>query len=207
MATKNLARTVIEGGRYYHNAWFRRHSSKVERAKVRQCLSTIRSDILLWEDTVLPVRDPVCKLFRDKLSPAYRFLSSRVGKPWNETHALLRQRFDDRAFLISGESAVEAWPNFCFETTPRPPGRCFRWLDVSRADRDLIVPRRVNAFQPLAAQAPRADLSLSRRIAGTGLRSRLSLVRLQAGRPRRRSAARGVAPGRRLGRKPSAHSG
>ena len=36
MSTKNLARTVIEGGRYRGNRWFRRYSHKQERTAEHQ---------------------------------------------------------------------------------------------------------------------------------------------------------------------------
>lgn len=36
MSTKNLARTVIEGGRDHYSRFFRRHSNAVERTRTHQ---------------------------------------------------------------------------------------------------------------------------------------------------------------------------
>jgi hypothetical protein len=96
MATKNLARTVIEGGRARFNQFERRHSSRVERACFRAHESRILHDLDVADAETEPIRKPVQRAFHDKLGPAYRFLSSRVGRPWNETHALLFARFDTR---------------------------------------------------------------------------------------------------------------
>lgn len=105
LSTKNLARTVIEGGRTWYSIFERRRSSKLERQHVRFELRALRLDLELWDELALTPRKPVRRDFADKLAPAYRFLSSRAGKKWNESpvgdfpgssYSLLRQRFDDR---------------------------------------------------------------------------------------------------------------
>jgi hypothetical protein len=94
MSTKNLARTVIEGGRYRGNRWDRRHSNKSERAAER-CLSN-RIHLLDVDGALYEPRTPVRASFRDKLAPAERWMRSQVGRPWNKVRGELMQRFDTR---------------------------------------------------------------------------------------------------------------
>jgi len=94
MSTKNLARTVIEGGRYRGNRWFRRYSHKQERTAEQQLSSRVMRtevDSMLYE-----VRRHHGRAFRDKLAPAERWLRSQVGRPWNKVRGELMQRFDTR---------------------------------------------------------------------------------------------------------------
>jgi hypothetical protein len=94
MSTKNLARTVIEGGRYRSNRSDRRHSNGEHRTAQRRSLANIRH--LDPEDLVFEPRTSVRPSFRDKLSPAKRWLDSQVGRPWNIVRGELLQRFDTR---------------------------------------------------------------------------------------------------------------
>lgn len=95
MSTKNLARTVIEGGRYAGNRWDRRHSNQVVRTATRQhCHELCNWDAL--DAPLPPVRSPVYRSFDDKLAPALRWLKSQVGRPWNKVQAELFERFDTR---------------------------------------------------------------------------------------------------------------
>jgi hypothetical protein len=94
MSTKNLARTVIEGGRYRWNRWQRRHSHSEHRVAQREALAGIRCGDP--EDVVFEGRPGVRPQFRDKLSPAKRWLGSQVGRPWNLVRGELLRRFDTR---------------------------------------------------------------------------------------------------------------
>jgi hypothetical protein len=95
MSTKYLARTVIEGGRARYNRFERRHSNSCERRRER-----VVSSLLLRskepEMAVYPVRKVVYRAFRDKLSPAERWLESQVGRPWSKVRSELFARFDTR---------------------------------------------------------------------------------------------------------------
>jgi hypothetical protein len=94
MATKNLSRTVIEGGRYRGNRWSRRYSHKQERTAEQQLSNRMmRTDV---DAALYEPRKPVWREFRDKLSPAERWMRSQVGRPWNKVHGELMQRFDTR---------------------------------------------------------------------------------------------------------------
>jgi hypothetical protein len=95
MSTKNLARTVIEGGRAHHNRRDRRNSNGPVRANERD----VSRHLLLsadLDDVVYPRRVTVERWFHDKLAPAERWLGSQVGRPWNKVRSELFARFDTR---------------------------------------------------------------------------------------------------------------
>jgi hypothetical protein len=95
MSTKNLSRTVIEGGRYHHNSWLRRYSNAVDRVREREMSSSLlRSTDLDGE--VYACRSPIYRDFYDKLSPAARWLESQIGRPWNRVRGELFACFDTR---------------------------------------------------------------------------------------------------------------
>jgi len=95
MSTKNLAHTVIEGGRYRHNKFLRRYSNAAERARAH----AHERQLLLAPECVeeqFEPRTPVRRAFRDKLSPARRWLKSQVKRPWDKVRSELFARFDAR---------------------------------------------------------------------------------------------------------------
>jgi hypothetical protein len=95
MSTKNLARTVIEGGRNGYSRWARRHSHAVERAQTHWMEQRLCRDFDP-EIAVFRPRDAVAKSFDDKLGPARRWLRSQVGRPWDKVRSDLFARFDTR---------------------------------------------------------------------------------------------------------------
>lgn len=97
MATKNISRSSLEGGRYGYNKYERNASHRHERSRAREWLSNVRKDPEYADEAVIKPRDPVYKGFTDKLNPAYRFLASRCGRTWAEVHSELRNRFDVRS--------------------------------------------------------------------------------------------------------------
>lgn len=97
MATKNLARTVIEGGRYYSNCYFRRHSHRIPRMQWRALARELASDPeSCWDGLSIEPLQPQGRYPRDKLGPAARFLRSRVGRPWNDVRSEIARKFDAR---------------------------------------------------------------------------------------------------------------
>src|SRR5678815_2009635 len=95
MATKNLARTVIEGGRAHYNRFQRRHSNSVERTHAHVLERELcRAQEL--DDVVFEPRQHVYRGFHDKLGPARRWLRSQVGRPWDKVQSELFARFDSR---------------------------------------------------------------------------------------------------------------
>lgn len=96
MSKKNLSRSIIEGGRNSYNKWERRNSSSVERVNERALLKKVVSDPDLDAGAVHAKRRKVYKGFDDKLSPIYRWLDSRIGKPWDEVYSEIKSKFDVR---------------------------------------------------------------------------------------------------------------
>jgi hypothetical protein len=96
MATKNLARTAIEGGRcgYYQMEVAAQAGS--ERAATRDFLRKAARDRDDAEGLPDPRRRPVHVCFSDKLSPVYRYLDANCGRPWNKVREDLFGRFDIR---------------------------------------------------------------------------------------------------------------
>jgi hypothetical protein len=95
MSTKNLARTVIEGGRARYNKIQRYHSHAQQRRAEHMVSSRLLCDSEL-DDVVYPARERVYQGFDDKLGPAERFLESQIGRPWNKVRSELFARFDSR---------------------------------------------------------------------------------------------------------------
>jgi hypothetical protein len=104
VATKDLSRTVIEGGRYYSNCFMRRASHGGERASTRDWLSLVEDDLEYAESSVAPPIRRIPKSFRDKLGPAKRWLASQVGRPWAKVYSELCTRFDTRT--LAGRHVV-----------------------------------------------------------------------------------------------------
>ena len=95
MSTKNLGRTVIEGGRTHYYQFQRQHTNAVERANRHQLEHALVAGVDP-ENAVFVPRQPVYRDFADKLGPARRWLRSQVGRPWNKVRSELFARFDTR---------------------------------------------------------------------------------------------------------------
>ena len=95
MSTKNLARTVIEGGRAPRNRWERRRSNALERRWEAQASARLRLALAPEEISYQP-RPKVYAELRDRLGPARRWLEAQVGRPWNDVRSALIKRFDTR---------------------------------------------------------------------------------------------------------------
>lgn len=95
MTTKNLARTVIEGGRDRYNKFRRRNSNAAERIRAHAHEQALLRATECVDDPFEP-RQPVGRAFHDKLSPARRWLSSQVGRSWDKVRGELFARFDAR---------------------------------------------------------------------------------------------------------------
>jgi len=96
MSTKNLARTVIEGGRRGFNKWERRYSHKETRADQKAYLSEVKEDNENWYEYDIEPTRPIYKEFTDKLNPMQRWLSSQVGRLWDDVRSDVAKTFDTR---------------------------------------------------------------------------------------------------------------
>lgn len=97
MATKNLARTVLEGGRTGYEKFGRNYATRQQRRQTREYLIRVQSDPEYYLEEKEPERKKIFDGFTDKLEPVKRFLASRVDKSWPETKSLIKEKFDDRS--------------------------------------------------------------------------------------------------------------
>lgn len=104
MATKNLARTVIEGGRSRYNKYDRRYSNRQVRQRVRAYARRLWFDIEEAQYEAVPRRRPVYRDHRDRLAAAERWMASFVGTPWDLVRSEIARRFDTRT--IAGQHIV-----------------------------------------------------------------------------------------------------
>lgn len=95
MSKKNLARTVIEGGRASYNKCERRASNAALRAANRNYLSALRDPEVAWAEPA-PERTQVGRGFADKLGATRRWLDRACGRPWDEVRSEIFRRFDIR---------------------------------------------------------------------------------------------------------------
>jgi hypothetical protein len=95
VSTKNLARTVIEGGRASYNKYERRDSNTSFRAANRAYQSALRDPEIAWSRTA-PARTQVGRSFADKLGPIRRWLDRACGRPWDEVRSDIFRNFDVR---------------------------------------------------------------------------------------------------------------
>lgn len=81
MGTKNLARTLIEGGR--HKDRYNRDTDKALRCATRAFLTRVRSDVEYAEDHTPGERLKLWqyRAHRGKTAPIRRWLDSHVGQP------------------------------------------------------------------------------------------------------------------------------
>jgi hypothetical protein len=132
MATKNLARTVIEGGRSRRNKFERRHSNRRERRKASVLFHQLRLDPELADEIDAPPREPIPRSHADRLGAAERWLASFVGRPWSEVRGAIARRFDTRTIAgqhivfdhllpsVSGSGCARAWwPSFVIDRAGR----------------------------------------------------------------------------------------
>lgn len=96
MATKNIARSALEGGRHSYNKWDRRQSNAEERAQARDYIKRVMADPESADDDQFDARRPVYKEFTDKLSPMYRWLEKQVGRSWADVRSEVFDKFDIR---------------------------------------------------------------------------------------------------------------
>ena len=96
MATKNLARTVIEGGRTGYSKYHRHNSNRGQRRRERAFIYATQVDPDFPERQLMPVRMKAFKDHADRLSAAESWLASHVGKRWDFVRAEIARRFDTR---------------------------------------------------------------------------------------------------------------
>jgi len=87
MATRNLARTVVEGGRDRYSKLYRRLRNRSER----RLRFDVEGDIMHGQECLGGSRG-----FDDRLAPLERWLGSNVGRGWSNVYHEFCTRFDER---------------------------------------------------------------------------------------------------------------
>ncbi len=115
MATKNLARTVVEGGRTVENRCERRQSHRSARVSERAFVRAILCDLEVAEArSPAPLRR-IWKEFRDRLGPVDRWLRTHAGQRWDTVYSEFVGRYDTRTLrgrhlLEHVISSVQVYP-------------------------------------------------------------------------------------------------
>jgi hypothetical protein len=163
MSTKNLARTVIEGGRSRWCKSNRRHQTAIYRARVGDCLNRAMAGAQLQlEDLALPKPPARHRELDDKLAPAKRWLRRQVGRPWDAVRGELLRLFDTRT--TAGRHIVFDHMLPWVEDAPESYRR--------RPVQTCVGPCPFHARQPCAGRATRgtrAGARRSRRATSTSL--------------------------------------
>jgi hypothetical protein len=101
MSTKNLARTIIEGGRWSGSKWLRNQQNRHNRRRFRNWLDSsieFDDDPGEWLPRHAGDRKHREDIWgqNDKIHPIYRWVDSQVGRYWDDVYSDLCRRFDRR---------------------------------------------------------------------------------------------------------------
>jgi hypothetical protein len=160
MATKNLARTVIEGGRCGHYKCVVAGYAGAERAASRVYLRAVARDPAAADEVAEPRRAVADPCFADKTSPVYAFLDSRVGTSWAKTYALIRERFDVRT--TPGRHIVQCHLLADIALNGKDsPNRVGRWGRRYYVDRGGVLRKTERSPRPRVRPAPAGPSGLA----------------------------------------------
>lgn len=119
MATKNLARTVIEGGR---TGMYKVEVAERNRQERHRCKEYLR-DVEDYDEEPDPIRRPASIYQTDKLNPMYRFLDSKLGCNWSKVRSELFRKFDIRTTPGRHVLFDHLLRDVCEGPLPNPEGR------------------------------------------------------------------------------------
>ena len=134
MATKNLARTVIEAGRTGSSKYARRRLRRLERREAKHFCYLAKN--LIHEEDLgpKPVRLKRGWEFQqdDKIGPAMRWMMSKVGEVWDEVYSELSAKFRQRGIALSHVVDVHmlGWVDM---------GEAYRWSTYFFIDEDGLL--------------------------------------------------------------------
>lgn len=179
MSTKNLARSIIEGGRVGRNKWERHNSHAEQRAQVRNYLKEVTLDPENYEEYDVEPTQHVRKEFDDKLGPIYRWLHRQVGRPWDEVRADVANEFDTRTTAgrhivydhMLNSVQVGPEPQYRYSSTPEDPTTSYSKNAFYVDDEGILCKKRYLGRRRYHGDAPRFDTKqianwLSGRIVG-----------------------------------------
>lgn len=97
MSTKNLARTVIEGGRTQSSKDVRRECIKYTRRQYKSYIRRGLADPEHFDEFAdFHYRERDVRSQKDKTNPTERWLDKHVGQPWDQVYSKLKKVFDPR---------------------------------------------------------------------------------------------------------------
>lgn len=145
MATKDLARTIIEGGQCKPHAKApRRDAKRSERMKIRAYLRNCARDRGWDEGHARPEREWVMACYADRTAALRRWMEQYVGRSWDEAYAAAVRTHDRRTtrgrHLIEGHFRARD-----FVRLPNAPKETYEMPSWFAVDADGIVvscPRR-----------------------------------------------------------------
>lgn len=95
MATRDLARSAVEGGRRGRDMEY--WDSRSNRQRARITLASVRTLEDAWHAEPEEFTSGCWgSEFTDQLNPTRRFLEARAGRPWNAVWSELCRRYDRR---------------------------------------------------------------------------------------------------------------
>jgi len=97
MATKNLAKTILEAGRIDRYKVNNEKSKRSIRTEERNYLSRVKNDPEAADSIAPPRQKKIYKLQGDKLGAVYKFLDSWVGKSWNRAYSDMKKKFNPKS--------------------------------------------------------------------------------------------------------------
>ncbi len=148
MSTKNISRTIIEGGRHTRNQEDRWLSNQSHRANNRQFSRNAKSLVDADELGATPQRRKVRKDFSDKLAPAYRWMRSQVGRPWAKVLSTLTSRFDTRT--VAGRHIIydHLLQDVCMNLSDRKLFESWRYFDFYVDEKGILQLSPENRWSP-----------------------------------------------------------
>jgi hypothetical protein len=136
MATKNLARTVIEGGRTGYSKYDRKARAQKNRAREHRLCRRLAGDPDRADGAVfVPSHlDWDAVSHADRTNPCRRFLISRAGRPWDEVYSEICRKFDRRT--LPGRHVIEG--HLLHEVERHRIGRYGSVVDVRTGTHELL---------------------------------------------------------------------
>lgn len=144
MATRDLARTIIEGGQCKQHAKApRRDAKRSERMNIRAYLRNCARDRGWDEGHVCPERETVGACSADRTAALRRWMEQYVGRSWDEAYAAVVRTHDRRTtkgrHLIEGHFRARDFARQ--ESTPKETYETPSWFAVDADGTVISCPR------------------------------------------------------------------
>lgn len=162
MSKKNLAGTVIEGGRVSSSKKERRTSHSLERNAVHEFCHRVILDPDYAEGGVIKLKNPVWKDFADKLGPMNRWLGKQVGRPWDDVFSEIIKKFDSRTtagrHIVYGHLLPSVQTNLDVRY-PEDDPTVSHYQNSYYVDNDKILRKKQYVISSWRSKQPKCDTS------------------------------------------------